>query len=87
MSNIEHFFCLFGLVAFLLSLIGLFSGIIWLIVDYNGIKDKIKSIKDIENRYYNLWNTLRGIESTVNCLYDQVRPIIDRLDKLEEKTK
>lgn len=63
MSDIEYFFCTFGLVAFCLLLIGLVVGAIYLIGDYYTSKVKIENL---ENKYCDLYNSLRGVEMTIN---------------------
>lgn len=73
MSNIQHFFFAFGLLAFAVFLIGLFFGIVWLIVDHYDSKDRIKYL---ENKYCDLHNNLRGVEMTINRLETKTDNII-----------
>lgn len=73
MSNIQHFFFAFGLLAFALFLIGLFFGIVWLIVDHYDSKDRIKNL---ENQYCDLYSRLISVEITVNRLETKTDNII-----------
>jgi len=65
MTDIQRFFCIFGSISCLLLTVLAVGSVIYLIADYYVSKD---IIKDLENKYCDLDNNLRGVEITINRL-------------------
>lgn len=65
MTDIQRFFCIFGSISCLLLTVLAVGSVIYLIADYYVSKD---IIKNLENKYCDLYNNLRGVEITINRL-------------------
>lgn len=65
MTDIQRFFCIFGSISCLLLTVLAVGSVIYLIADYYVNKDRIKNLED---KYFDIWHRFRDVEIIVNRL-------------------